>query len=249
MPCWDGDTTRLAILSDIHANLPALDVVLADIGRLACDRIYHAGDLIGIGPYPAEVVDLARDTGLRCVQGNHDQLLTTGIPLAPTPNMDDGELMHQHWTHSRLHLAHRDFIRAFPYLRRETIDGVDLTVVHFALTAAGNSFKRVSPGGSDEEILRSFDETPGTLVCFGHLHSRQFNRQFAGRHFLSAGGVGCSHDSTAAYAVLDLHGGAFEVELRKVKYERGALLKRYDELEVPARESIRKAFFGVTGTA
>ena len=51
--------------------------------------------------------------------------------------MDDDELRHQHWTHSRLDKGRRDFIRGFPYSLREEIEGVKLTVVHFALTLAG----------------------------------------------------------------------------------------------------------------
>lgn len=51
---------RVAILADVHANLPALTAALADARTNQCERVYHAGDLIGIGPYPAEVVDLAR---------------------------------------------------------------------------------------------------------------------------------------------------------------------------------------------
>ena len=66
---------RIAMLADSHANLPALTAVLEDIHRRGCERIYHAGDLIAIGPYPAEVVDLAMANGMRCVLGNHDELL------------------------------------------------------------------------------------------------------------------------------------------------------------------------------
>lgn len=85
---------RIALLADIHANLPALTAVLADIQPRGCERLYHAGDLIAIGPYPAEVVDLAMSTGMRCVQGNHDELLLKGIPQDPTPGMHDDERMH-----------------------------------------------------------------------------------------------------------------------------------------------------------
>jgi len=236
---------RIAVLSDIHANLPALSAILSDLSRRNCSRVYHAGDLIGIGPYPAEVVDVVRDAGMICVQGNHDQLLSTGIPLAPTPDIDDSEIRHEHWTHSRLDLDQKEFVRGFPYIVQDLLEGVDLTVLHFALTPSSAAFVQVNHRGTDEEILDAFAGTPGALICFGHIHPRKFNRQYLGRHFLNAGGVGTSHDSTASYAVVDVNNGSFNIELCKVTYERNALLKRYDVLEIPARDFIRKIFFGV----
>jgi putative phosphoesterase len=236
---------KVAVLADIHANLPALKAVLADMSIQFCNRIYHAGDLIAIGPYPAEVVDLARNNGMICVQGNHDQLITTGIPPEPTANMADGEFMHQHWTHSRLNLERRNFIRGFPIKVEEVIEGIKLTIVHFALSAAGNTFMRLDPRAGIEGILDAFSNTPGELVCFGHIHTRPINQQFNGRHFLNPGVVGVNNDGTAEYAVIEIIGGSFRIELRKVKYDRELLLRRYDELEIPARDFIRKTFFGI----
>ena len=57
---------KIAILADVHANLPALRAALADAEQQGCERLYHAGDLIAIGPYPAEVIDLARLRAVRC---------------------------------------------------------------------------------------------------------------------------------------------------------------------------------------
>jgi hypothetical protein len=76
-------TMRIAILANVHANLPALTAVLADARQRGCERVYHAGDLIAAGPYPAEVVDLARANGMICVQGNHEAWVTTGLPPDP----------------------------------------------------------------------------------------------------------------------------------------------------------------------
>jgi predicted phosphodiesterase len=139
-------SARIAILADVHANLPALAPVLADARQRGYERIYHAGDLIGIDPYPAEVVDLARVNGMLCVQGNHEAWVTTGLPPDPVPGLhDDDELLHQHWTHSRLDWPRRDFICGLPHIINETIQGVRLTVMHFALAADGRSLVEVSP--------------------------------------------------------------------------------------------------------
>ncbi len=237
---------RIAILADVHANLPALAAVLADAHARGCERIYHAGDLIGIGPYPGEVVDLARASGMRCVQGNHEAWVATGLPPGPVPGlMDDDELLHQHWTHSHLDRPRRDFIRGLPHVISETIQDVHLTVVHCALAADGRTLVDVSPRWSDAAILDLFAETPGDLVCFGHLHERRFNCAYQGRHFLNPGAAGCNRQPEATYAIIEMTDGHFAIEERRVAYQREALLARYDALEIPARDFIRKVFFGV----
>src|SRR5512134_4088239 len=68
---------RVALISDIHANLPALDAVLADIRTRGIETIYHAGDLVGYAPWPNEVVALLADRGIRGVSGNYDS--TVGL--------------------------------------------------------------------------------------------------------------------------------------------------------------------------
>ena len=64
---------RIAVLTDAHGNLPALQVALAALQREGCDAIFHTGDAIGIGPCPAECLDLLLNTPrVRPVMGNHD---------------------------------------------------------------------------------------------------------------------------------------------------------------------------------
>lgn len=237
--------TRIALLTDIHANLPALTVVLAEVQRLGCERIYHAGDLIDIGPYPAEVVDLAQAWGMICVRGNHEAWLMGDAPVGLGQGLrDQDEMDHEQWTLSRLDRAQRDFIREMPPIISATIDGVHFSVVHFALAADGCSISDVSPRWSDDRILDLFVRMPGALVCFGHLHERRFNRIYRGQHFLNPGAVGCSHHGEARFATVDILGGRFAIAEHRVAYERGPLLAAYDVLEVPARDFIRKVFFG-----
>ena len=69
---------RIALISDIHANLPALDAVLGDIDRRAgIEAIYHLGDLTGYAPWPNEVVTLLRERGIAGISGNYDSTIAT----------------------------------------------------------------------------------------------------------------------------------------------------------------------------
>jgi predicted phosphodiesterase len=72
---------RIAVFTDVHGNLPALEAALAAIERARCDAIYHTGDAIGIGPYPAECLDrLLHAPRVYCVMGNHDAWFAYGLP-------------------------------------------------------------------------------------------------------------------------------------------------------------------------
>ena len=63
---------RLAFISDIHANLPALEAVLADINHQKPDAMYCLGDLVGYNIWPNEVINLVRGRGIPCIAGNYD---------------------------------------------------------------------------------------------------------------------------------------------------------------------------------
>src|SRR2546430_12079121 len=88
---------RLAVLSDVHSNLHALQAVLADVDRIAPDGIWVAGDLVGYNPWPNEVLEILRERHVRAIRGNHDraaigggavpvhELAGVGAPRAPGP--------------------------------------------------------------------------------------------------------------------------------------------------------------------
>ena len=69
---------RLAVISDIHGNLPAVEAVLADIAARDVDAVCHLGDLVGYGPWPNEVVERIRDEGIAGVAGNYDTTVAHG---------------------------------------------------------------------------------------------------------------------------------------------------------------------------
>src|SRR2546426_1432843 len=69
---------RLAVLSDVHSNLHALQAVLADVDRIAPDGIWVAGDLVGYNPWPNEVLEILRERHVRAIRGNHDRAAIGG---------------------------------------------------------------------------------------------------------------------------------------------------------------------------
>ena len=99
---------KYALISDIHANLPALEAVLADIDREAeVDPIHHLGDLVGYAPWPNEVVALIRERGTQGIAGNYDSTTATDYPhcgcKADSPRGE--ELSHLSYEWTRVHVS------------------------------------------------------------------------------------------------------------------------------------------------
>jgi len=94
---------KIAVITDVHANLPALNAALKAIDAEAWDAIFHLGDAIAIGPHPAECLDLMLGaSNLTCISGNHDLYFVNGLPDPQPDWMGDGEVRHQPWTHEQL---------------------------------------------------------------------------------------------------------------------------------------------------
>jgi predicted phosphodiesterase len=99
---------KVAVLTDVHANLPALRAVLGQLEQEGFDLLVHLGDAIAIGPFPAECLDLLLNVpNVRCVMGNHDEYFVHGLPQPQPAWMSDGEVEHQHWTHRQMDPALR----------------------------------------------------------------------------------------------------------------------------------------------
>lgn len=105
---------RIAVLSDIHANLPALDAVLADAGPV--DAVWHLGDVVGYGPDPDGVVSRLRDIGAIGVRGNHDVAACGGREIEWF-NPEARRAME--WTRAAISPATLDWLRALPERRTE----------------------------------------------------------------------------------------------------------------------------------
>ena len=103
---------RIIVITDLHANLPALEAVLAVVSTEGYDLLVHTGDAIAIGPHSPECLDLLLKTPtVRCVVGNHEAFYVDGLPDPLPAWMDEGEFAHQQWVHRQLGDQRRDLLR------------------------------------------------------------------------------------------------------------------------------------------
>lgn len=225
---------RVAVLNDIHGNLPALDAVLAEVDQAGVDAIVVGGDLAW-GPLPGETLDrlMALDDRVRFVMGNADRDVVEAF--------DGGAPEHEAvsaYCAARISQAHRDFLAGLPPPVVLDVDGLGETVVcHGTPRSDTEPITTVTPDARLRRILEGVGVS--TVVC-GHTH-RQFDRRIDGWRVVNAGAVGLPYEGRAA-AFWALLGP--DVELRCTEYDIDDALREFrgagmtDDVEQEMRFSL-----------
>ena len=207
---------RVAILSDIHANLTALDAVIADLRTTTPDLVVHGGDLVVGGPRPAEVIDRIREMNWPGVYGNTEEGLWAPHRLSEmlqAPHLQRiKDLSLTHTLPATLEAIGDDRLA---WLRRLPLrwSDHDLTVVH---AVPNDAWGIVPATASDEDMERVYGVLGSTRVVYGHVHT-PFVRRLRTFTLANMGAVSQSFDgdTRAAYAVVDDD----RVEIRRVEYD------------------------------
>lgn len=211
---------RLAFLSDIHGNLPALEAVLTDLKAMAPDALYVGGDLVNRCPWNPEIMAWWRESGSACVRGNHDWVV--GILNTPEnfPPFDDRQRFPDlWWTHAQLSPDDRRALRTLPLqLRLEFPHGPAIRLFH---GQPDNLFVGIYEALSDAKISQILAPIAEEIVVCGHTH-RSLNRRSTTWQVLNPGSVGLSYDGDprAHYMLLDLVQGQWRPTLRQVAYNQ-----------------------------
>jgi putative phosphoesterase len=196
---------RVAVLSDIHGNLPALEAVIADVDGSGVDAVLVAGDVIG-GAFPAEVFDrLMSLPDVRIVRGNADRFVLEGTDEYG----EDWEAERE-----RIGAARLDAVASWPLTHEVEIEGLGRTLVCHAIPTADEPiFTRITP---DEDVTALLGELDADLLVVGHTHM-QFDRRLpTGLRIVNAGSVGMPYEGRrgAFWAVLGP-----EVDMRRTEYD------------------------------
>jgi predicted phosphodiesterase len=220
---------KYALISDIHANLPALDAVLAHIETQAVGATYHLGDLVGYGPWPNETVAAIVERAIPGVAGNYDSTVASGYKHCGCRYEDprQEELSHQsfEWTLTHTNRATRRVLGALPF----RIDirplgghaaGPTLTLVHGNQTLNTVYVTEERSDDSLDKMGSALGARSGDVVAFGHTH-KPWERLVNGVLFVNTGSVGRPKDGDwrAGYVLLDIDADTTRVEYRHVEYD------------------------------
>ena len=224
---------RYALISDIHANLPALDAVLVDIdARGDVDAIVHAGDLVGYSTFPNEVVERLGERGIAGVAGNYDSTVATDYAhcgcRSESPRQEELAHISYAYTRAACTAETKAYLGALPFsldLRPlgGHASGPRLVLVHGTPTL--NTVYWTAD--RDDDFCRKMAAVvglrAGDAIAFGHTH-KPWHRVVDGMHFINTGSVGRPKDGDprAGYVRLTFGEGEPQVEFVRVAYDLAA---------------------------
>jgi len=249
--------TRLAVLSDVHGNLLALEAVLADVqAQGAPDATWVLGDLVAFCPWPAEA--LARLRALPDVaflQGNTDRYVVTGrrpkmFVRSPEDwaHMPVGLAMRDanfRWTVEHLSYADYKFLHDLPTRLEMNVHGYGRVVAVHAPPSPWQGEGRgggiddetnIYPDTSDDEVRRHLAGLDARQLLYGHTH-RPVDRTVGDVRLVNAGSVGrpLDGDPRPAYGLLDFEDDRCAITIRRVEYDLEAVVAELERVEHPAR--------------
>lgn len=228
--------SRLAIISDIHGNLPALEAVWQDIQLQGITDIYHLGDLVGYNPFPNETVALVAARHIAGITGNYDQAVLGQVPdpigeLLNAKITPMGKEIYA-WTVQAVNTATREFLAAQPRERSLVRGRWRLRLTH---GSPRHIRDYVRPSWPDAMVADLLSEVEEDVLLTGHTHIPVI-RQVNGKWLLNPGSVGFPKDGNplAAYLILELTETLSPV-IRRVPYDIERTIAAIRERGLPAK--------------
>lgn len=213
---------KLAVLSDVHGNVPALQAVLEDIERWGAQDVIANGDLINRGPDSLGVLEIldSRPELCRPIQGNHEAYVRHCAEEAEAADPQDYDLVRfTTWTSRQIGVTRLAQVAAWPP-HRELTDPTGRTSVHVTHGSRLGHRDGVHPELSDTELHAKVGTGQDVFVA-SHTH-RPLVRSFQGGLVVNSGSVGqpLDGDPRASYARLTFHDGRWEATIARVRYDQ-----------------------------
>lgn len=218
-------TTRLAVLSDVHGVLPALEAVRKALKKEKPDVVLVAGDLVMNGPDPAGAIEALRQMeseGAIVVQGNTDVAVADADYAAAFPwllesGIPEPQRLAAEWAHDALDDDQLAWLRRLPAERRLRVGETLVLLTHASPGSQTQGFDRdLDPTAVIELVAR----TDARVICCGHTHLPDV-REFGWKVIVNAGSVGYVFDGepTASWALVTLDGEDVATEIRRTEFD------------------------------
>jgi putative phosphoesterase len=211
----------VAVITDIHANLPALEAALARIEALGTERVYCGGDLVGYGPHPNDVCALIAERQIPTIYGNYDYAIARdeedcGCAYVTPHDRELGQLSVA-WTLANTTRQSKQFMRTLPFDLRFTVGGADVHLVHGSPRKVNEYLFEDKPTSLYERLARAESDP---VLAFGHTH-KPWVHEYGGVLFVNCGSVGKPKDGDprGAFALLRATDHGVEVTIERFAYD------------------------------
>lgn len=220
-------TKKIALLGDVHANLPALESVIIHAKNLAVEEFWNIGDFLGYGAYPNQVIRLMRTENFVNILGNYD------LKVLDFPKTDKKWRQNKHplkylafkWAHENLSNKSRKFLKSLPEEKEIEIGKFRFLLVHGSPASNEELLGSNTPERRLLELNQLTKDLHGveyTAIICGHSH-QAFTRQVEKTLFINTGSVGRPDDGNprTAYAILQLSKNGLQVSHYRLNYDVG----------------------------
>ncbi|MBY6038294.1 metallophosphatase family protein [Fictibacillus nanhaiensis] len=243
-----------AFFTDVHGNVDALRAVIEDARSAGTEHFICGGDMIGIGPFPNEVLEVMFSLpSIKMVTGNHDEAVLALKFKQPYPESHDHAKKHHQWCSDRIHFDLAIQLLKLPRELDFTVENRKFLITHYPFKHG----KKESPISEDPflpivrepslETMQLFfnDRSAYDFIGFGHHHIRHdFINDST--FFVNPGALGCNTVAEARYALVYGDEQGIKVVFRDIRYDRSRLIKAYKEQDVPDASFLLKAFHSIS---
>ena len=226
---------QVAVITDIHANLPALQGALARIDELGIDRVYCGGDLVGYGPHPNEVCALIAERAIPTIYGNYDYAIARdlddcGCAYVTAHDRELGQRSVE-WTLAHTDQASKDFMRELPFDLRFDLGTDTAHLVHGSPRKVNEYLFEDKPARLYERLAAAED---ADALVFGHTH-KPWVHDYGGVRFINCGSVGKPKDGDprGAFAILTATSDGIVAQIERVAYDAQTVAAQVREAGLP----------------
>jgi putative phosphoesterase len=197
---------KIALFSDVHANLPALEAMLQDLESRKADAVYCLGDLVGYNVWPNEVTEIIRQRGIATLAGNHD-LKIKNLVTTPDSLSESGK----NYAYHLISPKNRNYLLTLPRhinLEYQSNNGYLNIVLAHGSTRSIDEY--LLEDFDESYVLEMMDESKADILCVGHSHKpyhRIIQQGDAYKHVINIGSVGKPKDGNpmGCYVMLTIH--------------------------------------------
>lgn len=235
---------KVAVISDIHGNMQALETVLEDIEKEKCEKILCLGDLAMAGPEPDKTIDIVKklfdEKKLELIQGNTDEMITNYEKFGPLVK-EKFPVMGNALEADIKVISHEQkiFLGQLPPQKSLNIEGVNILMVH---GSPRRNDENIMPNLTIKDIEEILDGVDADLILCGHTHIPCGYQTTKGQTVVNVGSVGrpFTPDPKACYVVLEFNNGTFEIKHKFLDYDRELASEILSKRKFPAADKLAK---------
>ncbi|WP_294326967.1 metallophosphoesterase [uncultured Chryseobacterium sp.] len=231
---------QIAVLSDVHGNLPALEVVLKDIEERGIYQKFCLGDLVDFAPWGNEVIEKIKTLNIPCLMGNHDERIAFDIPVIPLSKHSEEETKARFVAidHSKNHITdeNKKFLSKLPFhLKLNYKIGNKHWNIQLMHSSLESNDTYLYESENDEVFINMLEDSKADIIVMGHTHL-SFKKQFENNKWaVNCGSVGRSKEENrlASYLVLTLDGEKIIPEIVQINYPLEETARQIEESGIP----------------